>query len=61
MMTTVCFVNKYGNLLELSQMGMYVWTHYLKLPLDRVSGQVGYAYLLTLDWFLHYPGSYNLQ
>ncbi len=36
-------------LLELSQMGITNQTHYLKFPLNRVSWQARYAYLLTSD------------
>ncbi len=36
-------------MLELSQMSISEQTHYLKSPLDRVSRQARYAYLLTLD------------
>jgi hypothetical protein len=36
-------------LLELSQMGISNQTHYLKFPLNRVSRQARYAYLLTSD------------
>ncbi len=37
------------DVLKLSQMGTSEQTHYLKFPLDRVSQQAWYAYLLTWD------------